>query len=101
MTLKYEITSLAEEQLWDLALWWSESRPDARSGVIEVFEERLSQILENPNMGTPEKSYESSHVRWVQLRPLPYKVYYQHLPGSDILRVLTVWSGARGQDPPL
>lgn len=41
---------------------------------------------------------------WREHRPdsrTPYKLYYNHEPGGEVLSVIAVWSGMRGVGPSL
>jgi plasmid stabilization system protein ParE len=101
MTLRVEIEPTAELQLLDLDAWWRECRPAARSRVTDEYARLLAMLAERPEVGAPYRHKDVRNVRWLRMKGTPYLVYYHHESGSDLVTIVAVWSGMRGEGPPL
>ena len=101
MTLRIEIEPQATAQLDELDLWWREHRPASRTSVLDEFERALGVLREQPGVGAPYTRGGARNVRWLRLRGTPYRLFYLHEPGSEVLSVVAVWSSVRRAGPPL
>jgi plasmid stabilization system protein ParE len=99
MTVRIEIAPQAITQLDELNAWWCEHRPDSRTSVLDEFELAIAALREQPGTGVPYERGAVRYVRWIRLRGTPYKVFYHHEPGGEVLSVVAVWSGMRGVGP--
>jgi plasmid stabilization system protein ParE len=101
MTFRVDVEPSASLQLDELDLWWREHRPDSTASVLDEFEEVIDLLETQPGVGVPYERKGMRDVRWVRLRGTPYKVYYHHEAGGDVVSIVAVWSGQRGVGPPL
>ena len=99
MTVRIEVEPQAIAQLDELDAWWRGHRPDSRTSVLDEFGHAIAALREQPGTGVPHERGAVRDVRWVRLRGTPYKVYYHHEPGGEVLSVVAVWSGMRGVGP--
>jgi plasmid stabilization system protein ParE len=100
MKLRIEVEPQATRQLDELDLWWREHRPDSRVSVLDEFESALEALREQPDLGAPYERGGVRNVRSLRLHDTPYKLYYHHEPGGEVLSVISVWSAMRGSGPP-
>ena len=78
------------------------ARRDKNPGL---FEEELAEAFENikvvPALGSPTDIISQGRVvRRVEMRKTKYQVYYRE-QSSELVVVLSVWAGKRGQKPKL
>ena len=50
-------------------------------------------------VGRAYEPYAWAHVRRLLLPKTRYHVYYQHVPGSEIVSILSIWGAVRGRAP--
>jgi len=101
MTTCVNVPPSASAQLDELDLWWREHRPDSATSVLDEFEQAIALLEQQPSVGVPYEHKGTRNVRWVRLAGTPYKVFYHFEPGSDVVTIVSVWSGMRGHGPPL
>ncbi len=89
----------ARRQLRELVMWWRKNRPAAPGRVRSEFGRALGVLASHPHIGRPYE--ERPGVRTFLLRGTPYLLFYEVLDGKQELHVLAVWSGMRGEGPPL
>jgi hypothetical protein len=99
MILRIEIEPQAMAQLDELDVWWREHRSDSRTVVLDEFEAALDTLREQPDIGVPYERGDVRNVRSLRLRGTPYRLFYHHEPGADLLSVVAVWIPMRGVGP--
>ena len=99
MTVEIVISKRARLNLGAISDWWN------REVGTTLFSDELSRawkLLEAvPGVGPPYRKGPGAHVRRLLLPRSQYYVYYEYLPGSPTLTVITVWSTRRGHGPDL
>ena len=101
MSLHVWPTLDADADIAALAVWWSENRPAARDQFDNEIRRAWQVLAESPNVGTPYPSADIPGLRRLRLRRTPYLVYYVPRPDHGDVVVIAVWSGMRGEGPPL
>ena len=101
MTIRIDVEPDAREQLDELDVWWREHRPAAASVVTDELHRIVALLRENPEIGVPYTNGGSKNIRWLRLKKTPYKVYYHHEPGTNLVSIIYAWSGMRGDPPAL
>ncbi|MCK5690889.1 type II toxin-antitoxin system RelE/ParE family toxin [Myxococcota bacterium] len=99
MTLSIVVSADAEAEVLELASWWLTHRADSGVDIITAFETATTLLTSHPELGTLDEDI--ADVRWVRLKGTPYKLYYRYHRDSSVLEVLALWSGQRGEGPPL
>jgi plasmid stabilization system protein ParE len=101
MSIRIEILPEASQQLEHLDDWWRAHRPAAPSLVIEELERILGVLADTPEIGIPYRRGGMRHLRRLRLCRTPYQIYYQYLPGSDVVSIVAAWSAVRRRRPPI
>jgi plasmid stabilization system protein ParE len=101
MTFRVEIEPEAVAQIDELDLWWREHRPAAASQVVDELARVVATLEQSPEIGAPYRRRGIQNVRWLRLRKTPYLAYYEYKPNDELVRIVAVWSGARGRGPDL
>ncbi len=91
----------ADEQILALDAWWREHRPAAAFQVVDELARLVEELSEHPELGSPYETKGLSSIRRVRLRKTPYLLYYHHEPGSDLVTLLSLWSGVVKHGPSL
>jgi plasmid stabilization system protein ParE len=95
--VKVELAAEAEAQVSAIDLWWREHRPAAPDLFSRELEYALGLLKDVPTLGA---SYDKAKkVRRMLLPKTGHHVYFTQ--GAEVLLVVAVWSGRRGQGPPL
>lgn len=100
MKVKVRIEPEAEQQAEDLIAWWREHRPAAKS-LREQLREAFDRIMTAPYAAPVYEKVEGEDVRRLLIRSTPYAVYYYVDETAATARVISLWSGQRGEGPPL
>jgi plasmid stabilization system protein ParE len=101
MTVRVKIEPEAFDQIDELDRCWREHRPAAASQVVDELARVVAALEQTPEIGALYRRRDIRNVRWLRLRKTPYLAYYEYEPGSDVVRIVAVWSGARGRGPEL
>lgn len=96
----YSVSPRTKRQLAELAKWWRANRRDARKSVRVAFSETIKKVVSDPGIGT---LYEDvAGVRWVSMHSsMPYLIFYRQGARTGTIEVIAVWSGIRGEPPPI
>ena len=79
--------------------WWKANRRAAPDLFLRELEEAVGLIANSPTLGTAANDDDLPGVRRVLMRRTRYHVYYRVT--GEILEVLAIWHGARGEGPTL
>ncbi len=101
MNIKIEIQPEAQEQLAALDQWWRSHRSAAPSQVLDELERAIGLLADNPEIGRKYADGGLSNIRYLRLRRTPYLLYYHYEAGSDVVTIVSAWSGARQRRPPI
>ncbi|MCC6810661.1 MAG: type II toxin-antitoxin system RelE/ParE family toxin [Deltaproteobacteria bacterium] len=101
MSVRIVFAVEAKVQLLELDTWWRENRQAAASRVDDEVTRLVALLRKTPDIGAPYRRRGQKHVRWLHLNGTPYKLYYRHEPGADLVTIAAVWSGVRRFGPPL
>ncbi|MCC6810670.1 MAG: type II toxin-antitoxin system RelE/ParE family toxin [Deltaproteobacteria bacterium] len=101
MTVRIVFVADAKAQLLALDTWWRENRQAAADRVDDEAARLVALLRKTPDLGAPYRRRGQKHVRSLHLNGTPYKLYYRHEPGSDLVTILAVWSAVRRFGPPL
>ena len=101
MSVRVEIQPTAQRELLALDAWWQEHRAAAASRVVDEYTRLIALLAETPMMGKLYRRKGVRNVRCMRLMGTPYKVYYHHASGSDLVTIVSLWSSMRGKGPPI
>ena len=101
MNIRVEISTDANKQLDALDAWWRENRPAAENRVMEEMRRLEVLLATTPDIGTPYRKRGHKNIRWLRLHTTPYKLYYRHAPGTELVTVVAIWSSTRKAVPPM
>lgn len=101
MTPRIILAAEARTALIAAVSWWRANRPLAPRLLLEESERALRLLMDLPEVGTKYDQAPFPGVRKIFLRRSSYWIFYLHDRDNSIIYILTIWSTARGSDPPL
>jgi len=101
MNIRIVFTLDARAQLIELDAWWRQNRQAAASRVDDESTRLQTLMRANPEIGRIYQLRGYKHVRWLRLHATPYRLFYQHEPGSELITIVAFWSSAHPAGPPL
>jgi hypothetical protein len=101
MKIRVEIDDEAEAQFANLDRWWRENRKAATEQLADELDRILLLLSETPDVGVQVNRRGIKHVRSVPIWKTPYLIYYEHIPGSGVATIVSVWSTMRKRGPRL
>ena len=99
MTLPVTTTPEADAQIRTIDDWWRENRRATPNLFLSELSAAFDIVAHAPHIGRPYRRASVPGTRRILLRGTRYHVYY--VPGEHEVRVLAVWHGERGAEPPL
>jgi plasmid stabilization system protein ParE len=90
----------AEHQAEYLSAWWREHRTAARP-LKEQLREAFDRIAAAPYLPAVYTELEGTPIRRLGIKRTPYAVYYYVDEAKSEAVVISIWSGQRGEGPPL
>lgn len=101
MKLEVVATPVAKKHIRELGAWWRSNRTKAPT----LFRDELRRVYEliaaQPYIGVSVDEPGIEGLRRYPIKKTPYLVYYVPDVASGLIYVEAVWSGMRGEGPPL
>ncbi len=95
--MRVELADEAEAQVSAIDSWWREHRPTAPDLFTQELEHALGLLKDVPTLGVNYD--EAKKIRRMLLPKTGHHVYFTQR--AEVLLVVALWSGRRGQGPPL
>ncbi len=98
--MKFQVARQAASQVSEATTWLSSNGGEEVATRLEdEIADVIERLLRRPSLGPPAMNARARGVRRIQLRTLPYLLYYSVDEKRDMLTVLAVWHTRRGGRP--
>lgn len=101
MSVQVWIVDEAEQEARAARAWWESNRQAAPDLFRRELQAVLELLAELPESGHPHPHPEVPGLRRALMSRTRYHIYYVYHAESELLVVLSVWSGLRGSEPAL
>ena len=98
--MKLELARRAVAQAERCTRWWRENRSSSPGLFDEELRAALDQIRTTPLLGSVYEVVRGQEHRRLLMPRTRYHVYYR-IVAADVVRIVAVWSAARGRGPHL
>lgn len=95
------MTSLAEQQLLEIAEWWMAHREASPLLLSEELERCLSLLETSPDVGARFHRAHIPGVRRLLMRRTKHHLYYLHDERNAVAYIIAIWGAPKVGPPPL
>lgn len=79
--------------------WVDEHGPLADNPLLEQIEHATVQLRASPELGKIVRRGRATIYRF--LLPARWHLYYRYLADRELVEIVAIWYGGRGEEPPL